>query len=116
MQKRIVALIVPSLVASKLVSAHDHLAPVRRRQDVDYVIDRLALIQFISSTFQLPISQLDEARISENCEGEEDGGHRAPASGTQFRCATQWRWLFRLVGSFITVFHLTVLNTPTLVT
>ena len=114
MQKRIVALIVPSLVASKLVSAHDHLAPVRRRQDVDYVIDRLALIQFISSTFQLPISQLDEARISENCKGEEDGGYRAPANrfdSTQCRCATRGRWFSRLVGLFNTFFDLTILNT-----
>ena len=122
MQKRrlfILPLIVPSLVAStKPIGAPDHKVGIskRRRQNLDYIINRLTLIQSISSTFQLPISRLDEARISENCEGEEDGGHRAPASGTQFRCATQGRWLFRLVGSFITVFHPTVLNTSTLVT
>ena len=79
---------------------------IRRRQDVDYVINRLTLIQSISS---------DEAGISENRKGEEDRGYRAPASridSTQFRCATHGRWLFRLVGFFITlVFHLTVLNT-----
>ena len=68
------------------------------------------LIQCISSTFQLPISQLDEVWISENCKGKEDRGHHAPTSGTQFRCATQGRWLFQLVGSFITVFHPTTLN------
>jgi len=83
--------------------AHDHKVgiSIRRRQNLDYLIDPLTLIHSISSTFQLAIPQLDEARISENCKGEEDGGYRSPASGidfTQFRSATQGRWFFRLVG------------------
>ena len=87
----------------------------KKATNLEYLINRLTLIKSISYAFQLPISQLDEARISEHCKGEKDGGYRAPASGidsTQFRCATQGRqWLFRLVRFFITVFHPTILNT-----